>query len=1692
MLAAGDADDPLTQLTVRLRAVTAERDALLKAVDEATIRVQAARRESNDYEQRMLRAEAEAGALHESLREAQELLEASLSGTPWEQEGKQRLEGILRSTRQDAVEVTSLYKRLKQVQQDEADREAETRRIRRELESARQDVTFLLRAARDPAAEPARVPDVGEGAPSEAVRVAETHIASLRSALAAARAELAQKQSELELATAGTHPAQLSPAQYQPQQRRSATPSLPAASPSRRPVDTNDPAALRRMLEDALADLAAARERLADDEMARHELDDSVPPEKLEGPEADRELLGAMWDAALGPGNADRLPRYRARLRQALADLAETRDDLRRARDDRDRAARELARARAGSREPSAGRDVVPLQHHQLQQALRDVAEARAEAARLKDEKARLLAAVRAASAQRRLQQQQQEEEELRRRGGDRPRRVRARSEAASSQRSRSATPDIGYEITTDSDVSSDVRVRAAEARKLRERLGQVQAELQSVKEERDKLLDQLVTAKAAAQAADMMKGDVQEERERLLDRATEADRRVAELHAQLAEARAGPVRIDRSCSAMALTEMEVSAAVTDSCDDGSSAAVQGKVDEFAFEQLKHVLSQTQQLLDRADQQVLEEQDHSRGLTEQTEELRTALERAYRDAADAQADRESLVLERDQWAQAARDADDARRQMVEHVERLQVRGGSPRRVREAASPEQPPDVADLLREKAELLVHMDILKERLGDSVEELEGARRELIVGLDCRTELQQEKERCAELETALRAAESSCQELIQGREEMTQQQARLRQELENAQLMKRCSGERLESLMRDADGVKDDNGRLRRENEMQMREIAFLCDTLTATSAQFENSTQRLEQAEAERNKLLSEKHRDIQRIEELGGRLTQVRLQNDADAVSERQQLQQERDFDALMLADRMKELEDAREEVTVVKSRATKAINVLKSSLHNALARMKMMGTEFDTERVELQERLFALDKQSREKATQLTALQAELTALQRRDNTESRGEKLKQLSRGLEKMKDKYAEQTESYEACKMELKAAKRALSENARYKDLFEEASETAERLSAKNRELAKEAKDMRGRLDTAGQKDSVKVKRQDDEVVQSLREQVASLQKDLKKEKELRLRLVDENSRARRKSVEVDDAARIALEEERRLRQEAEARLDESRSAHAAETERLTRERSENSGVEHLRHRCTMLESQLDEKELEQEALGRSLEAKDKAIGELREGLSVCRNEMNALAGTLSNVEAVAKTHLPSAVDAARSGAAAQRSRLEVADAAISAVRAALDHLQRLSRMNALVGQEDVGRLQAEFEQVRIELVERVRVAEEEQAHALDDLAKVSGEARRMRDELAELRRENIRLRDQLDDSSGLSRHNAGLHRRVDALTEERDKLLQQLRDRADDSSGKYAALAEARDAAAEALRQARSDAAAAKAESERADARRAAAEAALEALRRSVQELREEVDGSRAAISSAQRQRDAAAAARDDANARAHAAEEALSDLRSELIAARAEAERLRASVTDSESLSEAAAQDRAEVGSLRELLAAARRDADAKEAALQQLTRERDRLAARADQLEREQGSSDGAAAAAREMADRMHAEVVELNDLNARLTADLAAVRAQAAASADELGAMRRELAEATRQVHALRERLLQAETALATREAQLSECEAEVLRVKADLAETRRELDEGRDLMLSLVGPPEGVEGRGASASPRR
>eukprot|EP01062_Namystynia_karyoxenos_P078918 TRINITY_DN8204_c0_g2_i2.p1 TRINITY_DN8204_c0_g2~~TRINITY_DN8204_c0_g2_i2.p1 ORF type:complete len:1716 (+),score=727.85 TRINITY_DN8204_c0_g2_i2:82-5148(+) len=1668
----------------RLALLQRENTSLRAALQERDAQLIAARREAAGFEQRLLRAEAECGSLHESLREAQELLEQSMAGTPWEAQGRQRLEELRRAGRQDAVEVASLYERLKHAQEQELRSAEQVAALRRSLDDAQRELA--LRRV-DPGQEQPPQEPADQATYAADLVAARTQVAALQDALNGCRAQLAERQKEIYMLTQSAHPAQLSPPRRQSAPRSAASPSSPPPRPLA-PDSHADPDDLRRMLTDALHDLAGAREQLAELE-AQRLLAEPLPPELLEGADADRELLGPSWDTAFATGDAERLPLYRARLRQALSDLIAVRDELRRGREEKGRLTRELARERGrstGAAEGSVPRSALAPQSPQLQQALRDLAETRAEAARLRDEKGRLLAAVRAASAQRRLQQE--EDDERRRR-----RRIAVRRASLASEASRPETPgEPGFDIATDTDASSAelVRTQIAELQRFRDRCIQLSAEAQSVRDEKDKVAQQLVAALAAAQAAETLRAEALQQRAAALGELEAARSREAELQQRLAVASERPPLVDRSCSAESLIVAAPSAQTMDVRAEAAEdeARAQRQADEFVCEQLRHLLQQTQQLLERSDAQLLTERDKLRARNEEVEELRAGMELAAREAADLQHEHEALIVERDQWMQAARDSDTARLQMVEHVEQLQARGGSPRRVRARdGSQEVAPDAAELLREKAELLVQIDLLKERLGDSQEELEGARRELIAGLESRSELHEEQGRCGELSRALRAAQLERDRAVSEQEETQQTVAELRQQLENAALVKKCSGERYEAMLRDVEDIKQENSRLRRELEAQMKEIAFLCDTLTETSSQFEDSSQRLEQIEAERAMLLAEKHKDVQRIEELGSKLTQVRLQNDMEAVEERKQLQQEREFDSLMYSDRMRELEEAREETARVKARATRAINVLKSSLQNALTHMKTLGDDFETERRELQERLLALDRQGREKAAECDRLQAELAALQKRESGDGLKEKAAKLSRAYERAKEKFHEQGQVLERTKEELKKARKDAQESRRLRELLDEAAAEQEQLNRRLKEQGRELKEMRSRLELAGHKETTKTRRQDDEVAHALRDQLAAAQRDLKKEKDLRLRLAEDQGRMRRQSAEGAAASRKALEDLKQQLQEAEKRAAEQRDRMRAELQQARGQAADAGGSDKLKFRCAQLEALLDERESEVEALSTSMAAKDCAVGELRDGLASCRSELNALSGALCRIEGLARGYAPMAFvsqspPAEGYGEASGRSRTDLADAALFAAKTALEHLQRMVEQNAVSGQEDLGRLQAEQEAARAELLERLRCVEAELRRADETSGALQDELQRAQRDVEKLRKDCQKYREAAE---GLRRQCDALRRELRDTREMRDRLQKELREAAASAE----AAKEAHRKAAHAAEQAAADAQRARAELKAALAGRDQAQ---------VRELQKELASVREQLRAAERARDEAQAALRSSGS----AEDEAGRLRAQLRDAGAELGHLRPAAAEAAAIAKSYADAQTQLAECRDALERAEADAQRGRDGLQG---DLERAVARAieeqrrgfdDELRELQQEADRLRADLRTAEEAAHQLRQQLADQASRAAGEQDALREQLAANGGDLDAATQQLADAAQELrardaelHALRARLADAEAAAAHGAAHSSDLEAELLRVRAELTETRRELDEGRELMLSLVGPP--ADGSGSLSPPR-
>eukprot|EP01060_Flectonema_neradi_P020321 TRINITY_DN27860_c0_g1_i1.p1 TRINITY_DN27860_c0_g1~~TRINITY_DN27860_c0_g1_i1.p1 ORF type:complete len:1242 (+),score=385.59 TRINITY_DN27860_c0_g1_i1:157-3726(+) len=899
--------------------------------------------------------------------------------------------------------------------------------------------------------------------------------------------------------------------------------------------------------------------------------------------------------------------------------------------------------------------------------------------------------------------------------------------------------------------------------------------------------------------------------------------------------------------------------------------------------------------------------------TDQIEEVRSALETTLREGAELQQERDALIVERDQWAQAARDADDARRKLVEHVEMLQS-GGSQRRLDAVA---KTPEVADLLREKAELLVQLDILKERLADSMEELEGARRELVSSLDARSELQREQDKNSDLMTSLREVEATRDKLEQENNCLQEEAKLLQNQLENANLVKKCSSERLEQMKRETDEMKTANDQLKRELEAQMKEIAFLCDTLTETSAQYEDSAQKLEQSDAERNKLLAEKHKDLERIEELSGKLTEVRLQNDKDAVEERRQLQSEREFDAQMLADRMKELQECKDEVNEVKARATKAINVLKASLQNALLQMKTLGDEFEVERAELQEKLYSLDKQHREATSELEHTRKELQSQLTKDGTDRLREKVTKLSQGLANTREQFAEQTQAYEKTKSELKSARKQLHDNADFKSLFEEANDTVERLTNRNREFIQENKDLRDKLQVMGTADNAAVKEAHDEATLALREQIQNLSTELKREKDLRLRLREQNDRMKKEQEKYEAEMTELTRELTEQLEDKTVELQGIGDVHVQQRKALKQSnKQDHEALKDVGNKYKQLLLDYEQREQDIEDLAQELQNQRDIAQSLQQNTEEethhARAASDELFRTLLRIENFCSTYAFSeelGTTANQEGEGGDKPRWtvkELPEVAMNSVKSAIQNLEQKCANQADLIREELGAASAEMETSKIDIIERLKKSEELHQLALDELSLTKAENKTYREENSKIRMENLKLIDLSQGSEGLQGVNNKLQAELQEALNERDQLQTLLQQAKGSQSGEYASLLEANEMAQVALEKMQREVANAKKEAAAAIQQHEASQAVVEQLTDTLKETQKTVLSSEQSVNAAQKERDDANLARDRAVRDKLSSEKEADSIRDELLQTKTDFARLQAVCQDLDSL------------------------------------------------------------------------------------------------------------------------------------------------------------------------------------------
>ncbi|KAJ9464147.1 hypothetical protein DIPPA_18958 [Diplonema papillatum] len=1108
---------------------------LRDAVSTAEERAGKEERECAAYRNRVMRLQSENTVLHESLREAQSMLEDTIADVPQLQP---KVESLQSSMRLGVKAINDLHSALDAAACRSASAEQKLRDLQRQHQELSANTFKLLQATSiSPAAEPVLPHGRQEPATDDFV-AAHAYLNTLKASLNTLQSQLTDDRRKL--AHVSSVPSSPSINVTQPHGNRSRI----APGRIQHVRQTNDVGELKALLEDLLQELSDQRESAAELE-ASVRMTAHMSPAALDVArgQTDRELLGELWEALLTP--EEKVARYRARLTQASADYTNVVEENKRLHKDKERLLMNFNNVQPPVATPQKMQFGSPLMsghpdHMHMQQVMRELQDYRGEVARLKDEKQRLLDAVKQASSLRKAHSTRGDSKSRRKPGrSGQPLETRFGRESSVESASTSTTgTGTDYSYGSDSSVGGPAKNAGAHKNdKQTTALRQLSDENRKLKDERDKLVDQLIAARASAQAAELLKIDSQDDRRAFQEKLDCARTEIAELQHKNASLCVRPPVADRSTSPEpeAKANLPVDAREDRYEEEGievvplpaaayqqQEAEKRPQVDEYALASLRHVLEQTQQLLERSDQQLLDEREKGVGFTQQLEDMRVALEKTLREGSELQQQRDALIVERDQWAQAARDADDARRKLVEHIEVLHTSGGQRG---DGNTATRPPEVVDLLRDKAELMVQIDILKERLADSMEELEGARRELVGSLDARSELQREQDKNADILNALREVEAARDKIEQENQQLQEEAKDVQNQLDNANLVKKCGSERVEQMKRETDEMKSANEQLRRELEAQMKEIAFLCDTLTETSAQYEDCAQRLEQTDSERNKLLAEKHRDLERIEELSGKLTQVRLQNDKEAQDERKQLQAEREMDALMLAERMKELQDCKVEIIEVKAKATKAINVLKSSLQNALLQMKTLGDEFEEERADMQTRIFELEKNSNEFSAENESLKHQIAAQNKRDGADKLAERVQALSNGLQETKEKFAEQTQAYEKVKAELRSARKQLAENADFKQLFEEANDAMERLTVQGAKLAADNKELRSKLDNWSANAVADQQKEADEVALALRDQIESLQCELKREKDLRFRLREQNERMRHEQDQYEE---------------------------------------------------------------------------------------------------------------------------------------------------------------------------------------------------------------------------------------------------------------------------------------------------------------------------------------------------------------------------------------------------------------------------------------------------------------------------------------------------------------------------------------------------------------------------------------
>ena len=1424
-----------------------ETSTLKKQLSKAEERSGDAMQQYNEYQQRLLKSEAENSSLHESLREAQLLLEEALSDSP---NLDSVIQNLKHNVKTDTIEIQQLYAALKDAQGKSLSMEQQHREAIRQRDETMREMQILVSLASE-----GEINQVNE----ETMRNAQTYISTLKQALATTKIQLAEMRREVRSSTDGVGIASSRRARIPPARLHHL-------------MTIQDPTELRSSVQELLQEIADLREFAADSEMNRRS--SSEPHQSsLEGQESDRELLGHQWDKLLTP--EEKLARYRARLRQCAGELSDVKEELKRAQ-------------RQQFTEPMGS----PRDTDHIEQIMRELADTRADNSRLRNEKQRLLTAVKQASIVRRSHDD---------------------SHAASYPDDGSSIDESFYD---DDDDSLGKRPRRVGTASTNPRGGD---DFSALREERDKLVDQLVAARAAAQAAELLKIDSQDERREILSKLDDAQTRIVELQHRIQILSKGPITVDAACDPVQdrmnnlfgqdgygiahLEEDALDVTPAQQTDQDATFDKKQAIDEYALESLRHVLSQTQQLLERSDQQLLEERDKSAMATDQIEEVRGALEKTLREGAELQQERDALIVERDQWAQAARDADDARRKLVEHVEMLQS-GGSQRRLDAVA---KTPEVADLLREKAELLVQLDILKERLADSMEELEGARRELVSSLDARSELQREQDKNSDLMTSLREVEASRDKLEQENNRIEEEAKLLHNQLGNANLVKKCSSERLEQMKRETDEMKTANDQLKRELEAQMKEIAFLCDTLTETSAQYEDSAQKLEQSDAERNKLLAEKHKDLERIEELSGKLTEVRLQNDKDAVEERRQLQSEREFDAQMLADRMKELQECKDEINEVKARATKAINVLKASLQNALLQMKTLGDEFEVERSELQEKLYSLDKQHREATSELEHTKRELQSQLTKDGTDRLREKVVALSQGLTDTKERFAEQTQAYEKTKGELKSARKQLHDNADFKSLFEEANDTVERLTNRTREFTQENKDLRDKLQELGIAGETAVQEAQDEATLALREQIQNLTTELKREKDLRLRLREQNDRMKNEQEKYETDMNTLTKELTEQLQDKTVELQGIGDVHVKQRKALKQSnRQDHDALKDVGGKYKQLLLDYEQREQDIEDLAQELQNQRDLAQALQQNTEEethqARASSDELFRTLLRIENFCSTY--------SHGETSQTPEMsegvekphwtvkELPEAAMNAVKSAIQALEQKCANQGNLLREELGAASAEVETSKIDLIERLKKSEELHQLAVDELSLIKAENKTYRDENSKIRMENLKLIDLTEGSEGLHGINTKLQSELQEALNERDQLQTLLQQAKGSQSGEYASLLEANQMAQVALEKMQREVANAKKEAVASLQQHEASQAVVAQLTDTLKETQKTVLSSEQSVISAQKERDDANLARDRAVRDKLTAEKEVQIVRDELLQTKTDFARLQA--------------------------------------------------------------------------------------------------------------------------------------------------------------------------------------------------